>query len=276
LNNPWLKPKLYLNKISKKFTTKYETPMIIRFPLEFMDESWLPHSIRTTVLETLNVVLAKPFRPYYDDVVEKTIETINRKNIRRVAELGAGAAPISRHLAKNADLPKSVKISPSDKYPDIEGWKALEESFPAIVECNYDSMDFTKPMAFPPDTLLLLSASFHHVPFQDRVSTLKALIPYNVLICEPIRRNYYSIAFTLLGLFPALLAPIALLKRPGRFRRFLWGWLIPIAPIIIVWDGLASCFRCWTEKEWELNVKNVAPNAALKIHSTVVTTYISW
>jgi hypothetical protein len=40
-------------------------------------------------------------------------------------------------------------------------------------------------------------------------------------------------------------------QRPGNFRRILWCWLVPLATFIICWDGLVSCLRCWTDKEWK-------------------------
>ncbi len=100
----------------------------------------------------------------------------------------------------------------------------------------------------------MLSATFHHLPHLERVKLLRIFHRSNVefLIAEPLLCSLSSFAICLFGWIPALAAPIFLIRQPGRWRRFLCCWLVPIAPFAFVIDGLVSAWRAWTETEWEL------------------------
>jgi hypothetical protein len=72
-----------------------------------------------------------------------------------------------------------------------------------------------------------------------------------VMVFEPLRKTLLSMLFVLGSTVPALLLPLWFLPRAGRLRRFLWCWLVPIAPVIFWWDGLVTCTRLWTNREWQ-------------------------
>ena len=64
-----------------------------------------------------------------------------------------------------------------------------------------------------------------------------------------------------LGWLPGLLTPLYFLGTSvGRWRRFLWCWLIPVAPFMVAFDGVISCLRCWTEEEWRNELAKLGMN----------------
>lgn len=228
------------------------------FLFEFMDLRWIPSSLRATIHDTLESCLRPSPRRYYEWVAGEILNLIEQSPAAAIVELGAGTAPITCELAAATSGRKDISLRPSDLYPNLALYQSLEERFPGVVQADRRSVDFSRPVDFPPGSLLVLSATFHHIPPAARLQVLKTLAPYRVAIFEPLRPNVASLGLSLLGFFAGLTTPVRFWnQRPGNWRRVLWCWLLPLAPAIIVWDGLVSCLRCWTEKEWKEHLATV-------------------
>ena len=247
------------------------------FLFEFMDTAWVPSSLRATIHDVLESCLGPPPRRYYEWVARE-IWNLVEDGSNSIVELGAGNAPITRELAKTLSGRKGISLRVSDLYPNGALYHTLEQEYPNLIQADRQSVDFSRPMDFPLGSLLVLSASFHHLPPAARMRSLKALSAYRVAIFEPLRCNPASLLFSLLGFFPGIATPLRLWnQRPGNWRRVLWCWLVPLAPIMIVWDGLVTCLRCWTDKEWKEHVTQViAADRLIFTKSKLFTQMIVW
>lgn len=225
---------------------------------EFMDVAWLPSGLRATMRDILECGNSKPFRPYYDWVADEVLRVTADGRYQRIVELGAGTAPITRHLARD---PRSDGLSliVCDGNPDEPAYRELQSRYPDKVDPRYEPVDFSQPHSWGPGTLLVLSGTFHHIPARQRPQVLETLDQSadRVMIFEPLRKTLSSILFVFLSLFPALLVPLWYLGRPGRLRRVLWCWLVPMVPLMFWWDGIASCLRMWTREQWDGNLRQV-------------------
>ena len=92
---------------------------------EFMDLPWLPKGLRATLRDILECGNSRPFRPYYDWVAREVIRVARENGCRRIVELGAGTAPITRLLAKET-VPGDPLLSPCDINPDVPVFQELE------------------------------------------------------------------------------------------------------------------------------------------------------
>jgi hypothetical protein len=222
---------------------------------EFMDLPWAPKSLRDTLRDILECGNSRPFRTYYDWICDAVVGVAANCQCDVVIELGAGTAPVSRRLLCKPEA-DSLTLVVADDNPDVELYRQMEESSAGRVAPIYEPVDFSQPREWPENSLLVLSATLHHVPSSKRREIIQMLRSSNcpVLIFEPLRNNMLSVLFTLLSLFPAVCTPFRYLNRPGRLRRFFWCLLIPVAPLMFCWDGFASCIRQWTESEWRDNL----------------------
>jgi hypothetical protein len=71
-----------------------------------------------------------------------------------------------------------------------------------------------------------------------------------IVVAEPLEKNVSSCVYVLLSVIPALFLPLLYWRRPGNFSRVIWCWVIPIAPVLFIWDGIISALRQWSDQEW--------------------------
>ena len=174
-----------------------------------------------------------------------------------IVELGAGTAPITRALAggRLAGRQGTFRCGVSDLYPDKKLYRIAgkDQNTRSVVRAELGPTDFSRPMKFSRrGSLLVLSAAFHHLRPGVRGDVLKVLSAYRVAVFEPLRRNPASFFLCLFGFVPAIRTPFLFWnRRAGNWRRVFWCLVFPIATMAIVWDGVVSCLRCWTEEEWK-------------------------
>ena len=218
---------------------------------EFMDQPWMPSSLRTTLREALECANGWPFRLYYAWAVEEILRTAHKNGIHTIIELGCGTAPLARRLAADSRS-SELKIIICDINPDLEAFAALQKKYPKRIFPISQPVDFSKPHSWEPNGLLVLSATMHHLHRDARVNLLHSLTSSDtaLIVFEPLRKNVWSFLFVCGGVVPALFLPLRFFLRKGRLRRILWCWLLPLAPLLFCWDGFVSSLRQWTKKEW--------------------------
>jgi hypothetical protein len=245
---------------------------------EFMDLEWLPGSLRGTLREILECGSSLPFRPYYRWVADEVLRAAQEFKCTRVVELGAGTAPVTRLMARDSRS-EGLQLVVCDSNPDRTAYEELERAYPDKVFPCYEPVDFSLPQPIVSNTLFFLSAALHHVPSPARVRILDTLVRSSslVLVFEPLRKTVTSLFFVLPSVVPAMLLPIWFLHRPGRVRRFLWCWFIPVAPVLFWWDGWVSCLRQWTDTEWQPALQHIRGEAhTTEVHSSTFCQMVSW
>lgn len=217
---------------------------------EFTDQPWLPASSRETFFEVLDLCNSR-FRDFNASVAAQCIEIAEANGIRTIVEMGAGRAPITRHLAGD-ERTAGWKLVPCDLKPDEGVYRKLEAAFPDRVSPIYTPIDFSEPHEWEPETLLVFCASLHHIPAPMRPSILKTLVEgrTRVAVFEPMKRTFVSVLSVMGAIVPALLLPI-LARGRGLLRRAFWCWLFPFVPAIFLWDAVVSCLRQWTDAQWK-------------------------
>jgi phospholipid N-methyltransferase len=225
-----------------------------------MDVDWLPNSLRCTLRDILEVVCSEPFRFYYTWILRRIEGEVSAERPDRIVELGAGNAPVTRRLAKAfSGRPVAPKLRPTDINPDLHLYNQLHDEHKDLVEVEERSIDYSKELPIDGKAIVVLSATLHHIPLQGRVGVVKNLAEsgHKIMIFENMHRSLLSLFYALLAFVPALLVPLLLIGRPQSWRRFLWCWVLPVAPFLLVWDGLVTCVRNWTARDWHKVMKAI-------------------
>jgi hypothetical protein len=221
------------------------------FNFEFMDLDNLPNSLRSALRDILEVGNHSPFRNYYQWTATNVYEYAKKNNIAQIVELGAGCAPITKELAKQYPQWEAL-FTVTDINPDVLNFKNLEKQ-DSRIRGIYQPIDFSKKIQGFENSLLVLSATFHHIPEKNKskvLANLKTLSPF-VMVFEPLRPNLISLLFVVGALVSGFLTPLFKCNSKKFFRSFLWCWLVPIAPFLFLWDGWVSSFRCWNKQQWK-------------------------
>lgn len=210
------------------------------------------------------------FRSYYPLLAEAGLSRAIDGRFERVVELGAGCGPLTERMAVQPRA-AGLQFVVCDLIPDQAAFRRLEERFPGRVEAIYEPVDFGERREWGKNTLLLLSAAFHHVPVQRRPAVLQALRESagGVMIFSTVRKTLWCLLTAPLVIVPALLLPIGFWNRPGRWRRVLWCWLLPVAPLMMVWDAIGGCLRQWSADDWRAADKASPSSRPLEIHETL-------
>jgi hypothetical protein len=151
--------------------TEERSPMPHLF--EFTDQSWVPSSARATFFEILDLCNSR-FRDYNASVANKAVEIAAEQGANTIVELGAGRAPITRHLAADPRT-DGLTLVPCDLKPHAHIYRELEAAHPDKVSPIYESVDFSQPRRWDAGALLIFCAALHHVPSKQRPAILATL-----------------------------------------------------------------------------------------------------
>ncbi len=241
--------------------------------LEFEDLSWFPKSWRDYGTDYLRFVAVKfDIYSHVSPIIEKGLDA-SQQNDWIVCASGGGGGLIN--LAKKIKTNRpDLKITLTDYYPNIQSFELTKKTNKAIFDFEKNPIDAKQlPLSFQ-GKFRTMFGSFHHFRPKDAQQILQNAIDQNapIAIFEPVGRNFasfFSMLFVILNVL--VLTPFI---RPVRWTVLPFIYLIPLVPLYILWDGIASIFRTYSEKEmkdlitrltnsdhfeWEIGIKRKGP-----------------
>jgi len=224
---------------------------------EIHELPWFPAAWRDLLTDYLSYY-ASAFKPYAC-VAPLLAEALEREGTARIVDLCSGAGrpllslvPVLQRMGLD-----DLVVTLTDKYPNVEAFESAGE-FGATVTYIGTGIDATEV----PGTLKgfrTLFTSFHHFRPAAARAILKNAVENDegVGIFEYTERNWliWGLPTLLIPLFVWLCTPF---MRPFRWRRLLWTYLVPVVPIVAMWDGFVSNLRTYSVKELDDLVEQVA------------------
>jgi hypothetical protein len=178
---------------------------------------------------------------------------LRRARADRVVDLCSGAGQpvlsVLPDLERLGCAPRAVVLT--DKFPNLEALRSAAEASGGTVTCVEGSVDATEV----PDELAgfrTLFTSFHHF----RPEAARAILSdacqsrEGIGVFEFTERNLWLWTLPIL-LIPAMVWLCTPLIRPFAWRRLLWTYVLPVVPIVAMWDGLVSNLRTYSMAELE-------------------------
>ncbi len=222
-----------------------------------MDIKSLPETLRFAIRDILEIACDKPFCNHNEWVAKTIYEYAQTHQIYDIVELGAGNGPITRKLIKM--YPEwNASFIVTDLKPDQSVFEELSRLDKRIVP-HFEPVDITQDLPSG-KKLFILSSSFHHVPDKLRSIAMKNFVKnsQHVLFFECLPKRIINFLMIPQIFIPGILAPLFCTGRPNFLRTVFWCWCIPIAPLMLVWDGWVSWFRIWNNKKWKENCTYVS------------------
>jgi hypothetical protein len=216
---------------------------------ELEDQVWFPAVLRDLATDYLHFVESE-FR-LHRQVVPLLADALQRTGSRHVVDLcSGGGGPIPGLQQGLAAQALDVRFTLTDRFPNTLGFRRAQENSGGRITFVADPVD---ARAVPRDLqgFRTMFNSFHHF----RPAHAKAILRDAMEAGQPI--GIFEIPErSIRTILPLLLTPLfvevgTLFIRPFRWQRFLWTNLIPLVPLICLWDGIVSQLRAYTVAELE-------------------------
>lgn len=204
---------------------------------EIADQPWLPSFLRDYITDYLQYVVATQ-RPY-DHIVPQLLAGLRGAEAEQIVGLCSGAGgPWPALLDRLADAGPRPALTLTDRYPHRH----------AVLTVPWLEAD-ARDVPIQGAALRTIFAGFHHFPPEDAQAILRdaARAGQGLLVVEGTERNVTSIAAVLLSTIACLvLTPFIPRRTVGRF---LFTYLIPLVPFIVLFDGIVSSLRTYSADE---------------------------
>lgn len=213
---------------------------------EFEDQQWFPGFLRNYLTDFLQFLsnATKLYRPVIP-VIEKALRA---GNTRTIVDLGSGGG--GGLIWLNSELLKSMpdlKIILTDFYPNIPAFR-----FTTTKASNFEFITTPVDARNVPAGLKGLRTQFlslHHFKPADAQKILQNAVSSGspIAIFEAQERSVPS-------LLAMLFSPITVLLltpfiKPFKIGRIVFTYIIPIVPLVVLWDGIVSSLRTYSVQE---------------------------
>ena len=207
---------------------------------EIGDQPWCPRALRDATTDLLELC----FRTwsYYAPIVPRLAAAVEKTRDRDIVDLCSGGGGPWLSLLPELGEASPLRVVLTDKYPNAEAVRRVEEASSGRIRGDGRSIDAT---AVPGDLrgFRTMFTSFHHFGPTDARSILADAVQSGVGIgvFEFTGRGLRRFAAVALTPFAVLYAVPFL--RPVRWRTLLFTYVRPIIPIGVLFDGVVSCLR---------------------------------
>ena len=209
---------------------------------EFGDQRWFPKVLR----DTERAYLTAAYRVWPElarQWAEKISTVLDPREAVEILDLCSGSGgPIRQIIEVLAKRNYDVRASLTDLYPNRS---------PVLDPRVTWRLEPVDAMHVPPKLrgVRTMFSAFHHFRPEAARAILKDAFDCRRAICI-----FESGSGTPLGMGAMLGVPLAVLAlmplaRPFRWTYLLFTYLIPLAPVIILWDGMVSMLRIYSPDE---------------------------
>lgn len=218
-----------------------------RFQLiEIEDQDWLPISVRDALTDYFQFIIN--FTQPYASIIPQLRRALEKTNARQIIDLCSGGAGPWLSLHSVLQESTSISVLLTDKFPNLQAFQYTSSASRGALEFVAESVDATDV----PDEMIgfrTLFTSFHHFrPAQARAILADAVKKRQGI--GVFESSYRSILLILM-MFGTPLAVLIFTPfiRPFRWSRLLWTYVVPLVPLIMLFDGIVSCLRTYTPAE---------------------------
>jgi hypothetical protein len=215
--------------------------------IEIEDQDWCPRSVRDAATDYLQYVLVATRT--YAAMIPILAAVLQRTGSRRVVDLCSGAAGPWLWLRPSlAKLGIDVSVCLTDKYPNLQGFERASRLTNQVINFHPQPLDPTKVPGDMPGFRTMFTA-FHHFEPEQACEVLADAVRkrQGIAIFEATQRRPLALLFTLPA--PLVVLLVTPFIRPFRWSRLFWTYLLPLVPLVTLFDGLVSCLRTYSVQD---------------------------
>lgn len=215
--------------------------------VELEDLPWFPAVFRDAMTGTLRLTVEHggPGRT----IAAHLAPLVIRLGVSEIVDLcSGGGGPTVAFVRLLRDMGVDARATLTDLYPNVRAFQALSERSGGAIGYRAEPVDATAVPADLPGLRLVMNA-FHHLPpevargvLKDAMDAGQPIALYEVAGREPLT------AAVLLA------APLGVAAAVPFLRPFDWRWIpftyvVPVLPLLGLWDGLVSALRIYSPEE---------------------------
>jgi hypothetical protein len=215
--------------------------------VELEDLPWLPRVIRDGATDYLAFMTSRGGQ--IESLVPPLERLLRRTGEREIVDLcsgGSGPTPRVVSLLRERGLP--VRATLTDFYPNVAALERACAASGGALDYSEKPVDATRVPESLRGARTIWNAFHHFRPEQAReilASAVRARRPiavFEILSREPL----FLLSLVFSPLVAVLTAPF---WRPFRLSSLFFTWLVPLIPFVIVFDGIVSWLRIYSEPE---------------------------
>ena len=223
--------------------------------IEIEDQAWCPRLLRDGATDYLAAVMR--VARVYDGVAPMLAEAVAKSGATTIVDLCSGGGGPWATLAPALEtLGARVDLVLTDLSPNVDALGAVAAGLPRG-RAERGSVDARRVPGHLHGFRTLFT-SFHHFRPDEATDILRdAARGAGIGVFEVTQRSPKA----LVGIVPSplfvwLLTPII---RPFRWSRLLFTYLIPLIPLLVLFDGVVSVLRSYTAEEMRAMAERAAP-----------------
>jgi hypothetical protein len=226
---------------------------------EIHEQTWFPQFLREQVVDGLQMIL--DVMGTYEPIAQLLRKRLEECGSERVLDLCSGAGgpwpSLMRHFELHSVKPPEVLLT--DKYPSTTKLRDLNSPIANRMHFFRHSVDATRIPGYLYGFRTLFS-SFHHLNPEDARSLLQDSVSRRQAIGIFEAPAGHTLTLLSLLFIPTSAWLFVPFRRPFRWSRLLWTYLIPIAPLVLLFDGLISCLRAYSPEELKEMTRGLGGN----------------
>ena len=215
--------------------------------IEIHDQDWCPRAIRDAETDYLQFVIAatKP----YAAMVPILATALQSTGARQVLDLCSGAGgPWLWLQPVLAERGVNVSVCLTDKYPNRDVLSQSSRLMDQAIRYHPQPVDATRVPAELAGFRTMFTA-FHHFRPEEAGAVLADAVRKRQGIAVFEGTQHSALALLLMLLVPLMVLLVTPFIRPFRWSRLLWTYVLPVVPMVCLFDYAVSCLRTYSIEE---------------------------
>src|SRR5579864_753262 len=215
--------------------------------IELHEQPWFPSTLRNEITDALQC--GSEILKAYASISTLLQRALDATQSRSIVDVCSGSGgpwlELSQKLRRDT---AAYRILLTDKFPNLAAFESVKAASANGIDFHQSSVDATKvPVEL--DGFRTMFSSFHHFPPAQARAILQNAVDakQGIAIFEVTSRTASALGMMFLWfLTPFVFTPSI---RPFRWSRVFYTYVLPIIPLVLLFDGLVSCLRTYQPRE---------------------------